>query len=244
MNPCLLIPIYNHKDTIAAVLADLAPYNLPCIIIDDGSDATCREVIGHEAAKYPWVRVLRQERNRGKGRALSVGFLYAYEQGYSHAIQIDADGQHNAQDIGRFLAEATTHPTALILGKPLFGADVPFSRYFGRKISRWCAWAETLSRAIGDPLFGFRLYPLAATAALLQRTRLGERMDFDPEIAVRLYWNGVGVRNVETRVFYPAEGRSHFRLLRDNVRISWMHTRLLAGMLTRVPQLILRRRNS
>jgi glycosyltransferase involved in cell wall biosynthesis len=244
MNPCVLIPIYNHKDTIAAVLADLAPYRLPCIIIDDGSDAITREVLAQEAAKHAWVQVLRHERNGGKGRAVVTGFLYAHDKGYSHAIQIDADGQHNTRDIERFLAEAVAHPTALILGKPLFGPDVPRSRYYGRKISQWCAWAETLSLTIGDPLFGFRLYPLAATVALLRRQRLGCRMDFEPDIAVRLYWAGVEIRNVETRVFYPPEGVSHFRLFWDNVRLSWLHTRLLTGMLVRIPHLLLRRQSS
>jgi glycosyltransferase involved in cell wall biosynthesis len=241
MKPCLVIPIYNHQETIATVLAELAPHRLPCVIIDDGSDAMSRQVLEQEAAKYPWVHVIRQERNGGKGRAVIAGFLYAYDEGYSHAMQIDADGQHNTHDIERFLAEAAAHPSALILGKPLFGPDVPLSRYYGRKISQWCAWAETLSYAIGDPLFGFRLYPLAETVTLIKRTRVGYRMDFEPDIAVRLYWAGVEVCNVETRVFYPVGGVSHFRLFWDNVRLSWLHTRLLAGMLVRIPQLLLRR---
>lgn len=241
MNPCLLIPIYNHEKTIATVLAELAPHRLPCFIIDDGSDAMSRQVLEQEAAKYPWVQLFSHERNRGKGWAVRTGFFSAYAQGYSHAMQIDADGQHNTHDIDRFLAEAAAHPLALILGKPLFGPDVPRSRYYGRKISQWCAWVETLSCAIGDPLFGFRLYPLAATVALLKRKRVGCRMDFEPDIAVRLYWAGVEVRNVETRVFYPAGGVSHFRLFWDNVRLSWLHARLLTEMLVRIPRLLLRR---
>ncbi|MBM4254639.1 MAG: glycosyltransferase family 2 protein [Deltaproteobacteria bacterium] len=240
MNPCVLIPIYNHKDTIAAVVANLAPYRLPCIIVDDGSDTSTQQVLAHIAARYTWVQVLRLEQNSGKGQALCTGFSHTYDKGYSHAIQIDADGQHDTQDIERFLAEARAHPTALVLGKPIFGADVPLARYFGRKISQWLVWGETLSCAIGDPLFGFRMYPLAATVALLKQHRIGARMDFEPDIAVRLYWAGVAIRNVETRVFYPAEGLSHFRMLRDNVRISWLHTRLLAGMLIRIPQLLRR----
>jgi glycosyltransferase involved in cell wall biosynthesis len=242
INPCLLIPIYNHKDTIAEVLAQIAPCGLPCIIINDGSDAPTRMVLAQEAKKYPWVHVIHQARNGGKGAALLSGFLYADAKGYSHALQMDADGQHNTQDIDRFLAEATANPMALILGKRVFGADAPRSRYFGHKLSQWCAWAETLSVAIGDPLCGFRVYPLAATVALAKRRRLGCRMDFDPDIAVRLYWDGVPVRNVDTRVSYPAGGLSHFHLLKDNLRISWLHTRLLLGMVVRIPQLRQRRR--
>lgn len=241
INPCVLIPIYNHQDTIAAVLAQIASLSLSCIVVDDGSDDKTRRVLADEAKKHAWVHLIHRERNAGKGAAVIAGCLYANAQGFSHAMQIDADGQHNIQDIDRFLAEAEAYPSCLILGKPLFGADVPSSRYFGRKISQWCVRAEILSYAIGDPLFGFRVYPLAATVALIKRKRLGRRMDFDPEIAVRLYWEGVNIRNVETAVCYPAEGLSHFRIFWDNVLISWMHTRLLIGMGGRLPMLLRRR---
>jgi glycosyltransferase involved in cell wall biosynthesis len=240
INACVLIPIYNHKDTIASVLASLERLGLPCIIVDDGSDGATQQALASAAARYPWVHLMRQSPNAGKGVALTAGFRRAEAMGYSHAVQIDADGQHHSGDIKRFLEAAAVQPDALILGKPIFGDDVPRSRYFGRKLSVWCARVETLSRAIGDPLFGFRVYPLAATVALIQRCRLGSRMDFDPEIAVRLYWAETPIRNVETPVRYPPEGVSHFRLLRDNARITWMHTRLIIGMLWRLPRLLLR----
>ena len=240
INPCVLIPIYNHKDTIEAVLAHLDPLGLPCLIVDDGSDDATQQVLATATARYSWIDLIRQSPNAGKGRALTTGFRHAEAAGYTHAVQIDADGQHHTGDINRFLEVAKAHPQALILGKPVFGDDVPRSRYFGRKISIWCVWAETLSRAISDPLFGFRVYPLALTVAVSQRYRLGSHMDFDPEIAVRLYWAGAPIHNLDTPVFYPPEGVSHFRLLRDNVRISWMHTRLLSGMVLRLPRLLRR----
>jgi glycosyltransferase involved in cell wall biosynthesis len=240
INPCVLIPIYNHKDTIEAVLASLEPLVLPCIIVDDGSDGATQQVLASATTRYPWTHLLRQTPNAGKGAALTIGFRHAEAMGYTHVVQIDADGQHHCGDIQRFLEAAAANPDALILGKPLFGDDVPSSRYFGRKLSVWCARAETLSCAIGDPLFGFRVYPLAATVAVGRRCRLGSRMDFDPEIAVRLYWAGVPIHNLETPVRYPPGGVSHFRLLRDNVRISWMHTRLLIGMVFRLPRLLRR----
>lgn len=240
INPCVLIPIYNHKDTIEAVLASLECLGLPCLIVDDGSDSATQQVLAAAMAHYPWTRLIRQAPNAGKGSALTTGFRHAEAAGYTHAVQIDADGQHHTGDISRFLEVAAAHPEALILGKPIFGNDVPGSRYFGRKLSVWCARAETLSCAIGDPLFGFRVYPLAATVAVGKRYRLGSRMDFDPDIAVRLYWSGVPVHNIETRVRYPPGGVSHFRLLRDNARISWMHTRLLIGMVFRLPRLLRR----
>jgi glycosyltransferase involved in cell wall biosynthesis len=236
INPCVLIPIYNHASTIEAVLASLEPLGLTCIIVDDGSDGRTQEVLASVTARYRWIRLIRQAPNAGKGMALTNGFRHAEVAGYTHAVQIDADGQHHTEDIGRFLEAATAHPEALILGKPVFSDDVPSSRYFGRKLSVWCACAETLSCDIGDPLFGFRVYPLASAVAVGRRYRLGSRMDFDPEIAVRMYWAGVPIHNLETPVRYPPGGVSHFRLLRDNVRISWMHTRLLIGMVFRLPR--------
>ena len=238
INPCVIIPIYNHKDTIEGVLASLEPLSLPCIIVDDGSDSATQQVLASVTVRYPWAHLIRQAPNAGKGIALTTGFRHAEAAGYTHVVQVDADGQHHTADISRFLEATAAHPEALILDKPIFGDDVPRARYFGRKISVWCAWAETLSRDIGDPLFGFRVYPLASTIAVGKRYRLGSRMDFDPEIAVRLYWAGVTMRNINTPVLYPSGGVSHFRLLRDNVRISWMHTRLLMGMVFRLPRLL------
>ena len=241
INPCVLIPIYNHGATIADVLAQIAPLGLPCIIVNDGSDDHTRQVLADVAARDGWIHLIHHPVNTGKGSALRTGLHYAAASGYSHVVQIDADGQHYAPDIERFLAVASTHPSALILGKPIFGPDVPRSRYVGRKLSQWCVRAETLSGAIADPLCGFRVYPVATTVALLQRRPLGCRMDFDPEIAVRLYWDGVAVHNVDTVVMYPETGLSHFRLFEDNVRISWMHTRLLIGMVGRAASLLRRR---
>ena len=241
IHPCVLIPIYNHKDTIASVLASLESLGLPCILVDDGSDEATQQALASVAARYPWVYLMRQSPNAGKGAALTAGFRRAEAMGYSHAVQIDADGQHHSGDIKRFLEAAAAQPNALILGDPIFGDDAPRSRYFGRKLSVWCARVETLSCVIGDPLFGFRVYPLAATVALSRRCQLGSHMDFDPEIAVRLYWAGTPICHVETPVRYPLGGVSHFRMLEDNARISWMHTRLIIGMLWRLPHLLLRR---
>jgi glycosyltransferase involved in cell wall biosynthesis len=238
INPCLLIPIYNHKDTIAGVLDQVAPFRLPCIIVDDGSDRATRHVLAAQATQRPWVQVLHRPWNGGKGAAVQTGILRAHETGYSHALQIDADGQHDTRDIPRFLAEAEAYPHALVLGKPVFGEDAPLSRRLGRKISQFWVWVETLSWAIGDPLCGFRVYPVSRVVVCMQQKRLGCRMDFDPEIAVRLYWAGVPIRNVVTTVIYPKDGNSHFQPVRDNVLLSWLYTRLFFGMLGRMPGLL------
>jgi glycosyltransferase involved in cell wall biosynthesis len=238
MTPCILIPIYNHKDTIAAVLAQIAPFRRPCVIVNDGSDAATRHLLETQQKQRNWVRVIHLPDHQGKGAAVQAGLLHASAMGYSHAVLIDADGQHNAQDIPKFLAEAAATPTAVILGKPRFGAEAPKSRLRGRKISQFWVRIETLSRAIGDPLCGFRVYPVASAVDLIRQAPLGNGMEFDTEIAVRLYWAGVPMRNVDTTVTYPEGGLSHFRVWHDNLRISWLHTRLCCGTLPRIPRLL------
>ncbi|HFK2925197.1 TPA: glycosyltransferase [Aeromonas hydrophila] len=231
MTPCILIPCYNHAGPLAAVLARLAEYGLPCLLIDDGSEPVAAAALVALAARYPWVTLLRHPHNQGKGGAVMTGLRRTHALGFSHALQVDADGQHDLADIPALLAEADKHPAALVSGRPLYDDSVPKGRLYGRYITHVWVWIETLSFAIKDSMCGFRVYPLAATCALLDRVALGRRMDFDTEVMVRLYWAGVAVRFVPTRVIYPADGSSHFQLWRDNRDISWMHTRLVCRLL-------------
>lgn len=244
MNPCLLIPIYNHGDTILGVLDSLAALALPCLVVDDGSDEPTRRTLARAARERSWVTVERLPDNRGRGAALRHGYRSARARGYSHAVQLDADGQHEAGDVPRFLEVARRRPDALVLGAPRFDASAPRSRLIGRRLSRFWVHVETLSLAIDDPLCGFRCFPLDPTVALLSRARLGDRMEFDPQIVVRWAWEGWPIVNLPTRVRYLRGGLSHFRLLDDNARISWAHTRLVFGMLGRLvrPTPALRRR--
>jgi glycosyltransferase involved in cell wall biosynthesis len=240
--PCALIPIYNHKDTIAATVSALRAHGLPVLIVDDGSNAATRAVLDGLVAAQTGVQLLRLQRNQGKGRALSAGLLAAQAAGYSHALQIDADGQHDSADAPRFVEQARAHPQALICGCPIYDDSVPKARLYGRYLTHVCVWIETLSLALRDSMCGYRLYPLASTCAQVRHRAPPARMDFDTEMAVRLIWRGVPVRNLPTRVIYPENGLSHFRMWEDNLRISAMHTRLLLGMLPRVPLLLWRKR--
>lgn len=231
MTPCILIPCYNHAGPLAAVLARLAEFELPCLLVDDGSEPVAAAALDALAARYPWVSLLRHPHNQGKGGAVMTGLRRAHELGFSHALQVDADGQHDLTDLPALLAEARQHPAALVSGRPLYDDSVPKGRLYGRYITHVWVWIETLSFAIKDSMCGFRVYPLAPTCALLERVALGRRMDFDTEVMVRLHWAGVPMRFVPTRVIYPVDGRSHFRLFRDNLDISWMHTRLVCRLL-------------
>ena len=240
-SPCIIIPIYNHKDTIDAVVDRLSSYAIPIFVVDDGSDAATRAVLRALALRQPLVRHIRLPENGGKGAAVMRGFREAHRAGFTHALQIDADGQHDIADVPKFIDKSRARPEAVIAGRPIYDACAPASRRYGRLITHAWVWIETLSLAIGDSMCGFRLYPLAPTIALIDRTSLPTRMDFDIDIIVRLFWMGVPVENLPTRVIYPEGGLSHFKLWRDNARISWMHTRLVLGMLRRLPMLLRRR---
>jgi glycosyltransferase involved in cell wall biosynthesis len=244
VNACVLIPIYNHESTIGTVLEELAPFGLPCLIVDDGSDRSTQTVLEGLALRFPWVSIERLPQNSGRGAALRHGYFLAARRGFTHAIQLDADGQHRPADVPLLLAAARARPDALVLGVPDFEGAMPLSRRYGRLLSSFWVWVETLSVAIRDPLCGLRCLPLASTVALLARSPLGDRMDFDPEIIVRLHWAGVPMVNVPVRVRYFADGVSHFRPLRDNALISWAHTRLVFGMLWRLPRLLARPRGA
>ena len=236
MKPCLLIPDYDHRDEIGGVVDSLAFAGLACLIVDDGSGPETRAVLDELARTRPFVQVHHRERNGGRGAALKTGYRLALERGFTHALQLDADGQHDAADVPRFLAAMEREPEALVLGAPVFDETAPKSRLYGRQLSRWMVWLATLSFDVTDPLCGFRGIPLAATVALLDAVPTGDHMEFDPELVIALHRAGVPVRNVPTRVVYRRGGLSHFDTLRDNARLTAVYSRSLGGMLARLPR--------
>ncbi len=239
--PIVVVPVYNHP-AVAGLIERLQPHAVECLMVDDGSEPECAALLRQLAAQQPErVQLLRLESNQGKGAAVVAGLHEAGRRGYSHALQIDADGQHDSADVPGFLAQARAHPEAVIAGCPIYDASVPKGRLYGRYATHVWVWINTLSLAIRDSMCGFRVYPLASTLRLLQGARVGRRMDFDSEILVRLHWQGVAVINRPTRVIYPIGGVSHFDVWRDNLRISRMHASLFFGMLWRAPWLLLRR---
>ncbi|OAI17384.1 glycosyl transferase [Methylomonas lenta] len=239
-NPCLLIPVFNHAEPLPKIVEQLATYRLPCILVDDGSQETCAATIRNLCTLYPWVQSIRLEINQGKGGAVKAGLLLANSQGYSHAIQIDADGQHDLDDLHKFITAAQANPDAVIIGRPIFDASIPKLRYYARYLTHVWVYINTLSCRIHDSMCGYRVYPVATCANLIQTTTLEDRMAFDVEILVRLDWLGVAMVSIPTRVGYPQDGISHFRGWEDNLRISLTHARLFFGMLLRLPKLLAR----
>jgi glycosyltransferase involved in cell wall biosynthesis len=229
---CVVIPIFDHKDTIEDVIAGLRYLGLSCFVVNDGSSHDTRQVLDRLPTNFPWVEVLHLPVNRGRGAALQHGYRAAAQRGFSHVLQLDADGQHDPADAVKLLDAARRHPDALVLGEPVFDETAPKSRRYGRRLSQMIVWCYTASIAIHDPLCGFRCFPLESTLRVMKNHRVGDRMEFDPEIVVRLAWYGVRIINVPTRVKYFPAGLSHFRFFRDNVLIAAAYARLLNAVLT------------
>lgn len=241
-HPVVVVPVYNHPGAIGTMVDGIRPHGVNCLLVDDGSDAECAAVLDRLVGAFPdEVSLLRLPSNCGKGGAVMAGMREAARLGYTHVLQIDADGQHDPADIPGFLGEARAHPGSIVTGCPLYDASVPKGRLYGRYATHVWIWINTLSFEIRDSMCGFRVYPLAPTLALIDSVRLGERMDFDCEVLVRMHWRGVRVRNRPTKVTYPMDGVSHFDVLRDNLRISRMHASLFFGMLVRLPAILANR---
>lgn len=239
MKTCIVVPHYDHFEQFAPFLPELARAGLPIIVVDDASPAASVTELEALLESSPAdTTLIRHEQNQGKGAAVISGLRAAQAAGYTHALQIDADGQHDSAGIPAIVAAADEDPRALVCGVPVFDNSVFKFRYYARYITLWFARLESLSMSIRDAMCGFRVYPLAAINAMLDKVSFGRNMAFDCEILVRAIWAGIPLRSVPVHVSYPSDGKSHFRYVRDNVDISWMHTRLLFGMVLRLPLLL------
>lgn len=238
---CVVIPIYNHEKYIESTLKRIFPFSLSIIIVNDGSSDACHDLLDQLQQRHEDVDVLHLPQNGGKGAAVIAGLKKAKADGYTHAVQIDADGQHDIEKLDQMVAISKTSPDALITAIPVYDETVPKGRLIARYITHVWVWINTLSFKIKDSMCGYRVYPLEATCNLLERVSLGLRMDFDTEIMVRLFWDEVDIKNVPIKVIYHNDGISHFDVVQDNILISKMHARLFFGMLVRSPKLLFRK---
>ena len=240
----VLIPSYNPGAKVYETVHAARQFWNPVWVVVDGSDDGSSERLLAMAAEDAGLRVMILPRNQGKGAAVLHGLDLAAAAGFSHVLCMDSDGQHPPERIPAFMAESVRQPDAMILGMPVFDASAPSLRVKGRQVSNWWANLETLWAGIGDSLFGFRVYPVEPLRQVMRHQLWMRHFDFDPEAVVRLCWRGVRPINLPAAVRYyrtDEGGVSHFRYLRDNVLLTWMHTRLLIGFVLRLPLLLARR---
>lgn len=240
----VLIPSYDTGARVYLTVREARAQWAPVWVVVDGSTDGTAEGLQRLAADDAGLRVFVLPHNQGKGAAVLHGLQVARAAGFTHALTMDADGQHPADLIPAFMQASTQRPEVMVLGRPVFDASAPLLRVRGRKVSNAWTNLETLGAGIADSLYGFRVYPVAALVRVMQGQTWMRRFDFDTEAVVRLAWHGVKPVNVDAPVKYlKAEegGVSHFRYGRDNLLLTWMHTRLMVGFVLRLPLLLWKR---
>lgn len=234
----VILPSYNSGTHLPRTMLAARPHCDAVWVVVDGSTDGSGDLAGE--LEGDGFHVMRLEKNSGKGGAVLQGFREAKAAGFSHALVMDADGQHPAGSIADFFERSEMSPGSLIAGVPVFGPDAPPERVRGRMAGNFFARLETWGMGASDSLFGFRLYPIAPALGILESTRGARRFDFDTVMAVRLLWAGVPVIDVPVPVRYPGRsegGVTHFRYVRDNLLLTAVHVRLCFGMLARIPRL-------
>lgn len=238
--PVVVIPVYNHPDTVREVVAHMLKFRLPVIVVDDGSDTKTTQACA-DCGASDMVTVIHRKTNGGKGAALITGFQQAAIADFTHVITIDSDGQFDPNSVVSLLRLAKRYPDQVICGYPKDRSCLPRWRRMLRVVSNWAANLNALTFSIADAHCGLRLYPLAPVSQLLARIKPGRHMQFDPELLIRLSWLGVRVRNVPINMREPKDNISHYANVRDSLDIAWMHCHLFLTMLTRLPLIVMAR---
>lgn len=238
MKCCLVIPHYKHERLFIAFLPKLAALKITCIIVDDGSGEASLKVLSNSLAAYTNFHLIKHQSNRGKGAAVITGCHHASAMGFTHMLQIDADGQHNVDDVEKLLKYSEIHNKTIVCGQPYFDSTAPKIRVYGRKVTVFFNALETLSTKIKDGLCGFRVYPIREFEKVVDNYYIGSRMDFDSELLVKASWADIDITFLPTKVVYHENTVSHFNYIRDNGTMTKLHIRLIAGMLIRLPKLL------
>src|SRR5574344_1343819 len=233
--PGFIIPVYRHGAAVEHVIEQIEHYNAPIIVIDDGNDASEKTMIEKAVAAHPLCILVTRKETGGKGKAVADGVVAAHEMGLTHVLQIDADGQHDTERCSAFITEAEQHKDTVICGYPEYDESVPLKRKNGRVFANvWCRIVSA-SDSINDAMCGFRIYPFEPMYSLLRKHRIASRMGFDIDIIVRLAWAGIPILSSPVKVSYPEDGISNFKMIRDNIDISLLFSRLCLGMIVRLP---------
>jgi len=234
----IIIPVYRHGKACVQVVERLLPLNLPIILVDDGNEEETKSYLAQIVSNHPEVILVTLEKNQGKGGAFAAGMDKAHELGLTHALQIDADGQHDTSAVSAFFEKSAAAPDSLICGYPVYDESAPAARKNGRKFANNWTKVVTWEGGIMDALCGFRIYPVEQTWLLSRKRHFDQRMGFDIDFLARLLWRGMKYEFYPIKVTYPQDGISNFRLVRDNITISWVFTKLCLGMILRSPLLL------
>ena len=230
----VLIPSYNTGRILASVVREALGRHDHVWVLVDGSTDGSADPLRTWSSEFPGFRLIEFSENRGKGATLLEGARLAVEAGFTHGISMDSDGQHPADYLPNLVAWAERESDALIMGRPVFDESVPLVRLMGRQLTLAMTDYESAGYGLGDTLYGFRVYPLEPLLQAFEQTRCARGYDFDPEIAVRLFWLGIRPVQVSIPVRYlsaEAGGVSHFHYLRDNVKLTLLHFRLVPEFL-------------
>jgi len=225
----IVIPVYNHSVTLRHVVKKALEVHDAVMVVDDGStDPVMDKLEGLD------VKIISHAKNLGKGAAILSAIKEARTLGMTHVVTIDADGQHDPNDFRRFIPVIRENPDAIVVGKRDFKkADVPFGSRIGRGISNFWLRVET-GKILGDAQSGFRAYPVS----VIENLKLREKCyALEIEVLVKAAWAGVELLEVDISTYYPPpdERISHFRLFRDNLRLSLLNARLTMRSVAPVP---------
>ena len=218
--PLAVVPLYNHSKTLPAVIQDIKNFFNDILVVDDGSTDNAKDVLSALN-----VNCITHEKNQGKGQAILTAAKYAKENGFTHILTIDADGQHYAKDLFNLSKTAEQNENAIVIGKRNFDTEnVPGSSVFGRKFSSFWARVQT-GKKIVDIQSGLRVYPLIIFDYLKFHDK---RYSFEVEVVIKSVWAGFSVIEENVDVKYPKaqERVSHFKFIKDNFRLSVLNTKL------------------
>ena len=234
--PVVIAPSYNNARTLADVLTRIAALDLPIILVNDGCTDATNHVFAAWERQNPMVdaRMIRHRHNRGKAAALRTGFAAAMDEGYSHAITIDTDGQHDPERIADLLEVSREEPLAYVLGvRDVRHADYPARSRLGRRLSNLLIRIES-GLKVSDSQCGLRIYPLDLIRTV--HCRAG-RFGYESEMITRAAWAGCPIREVpvNTRYLPPGQRVSHFNPWLDTSLGIVMHLRLVLREMSPLP---------
>jgi len=217
LSTCIIIPVYNNPKTIKKVVKESMLLDMFVIVIDDGSDVDVSPMLDDN----PNLLILRHKKNRGKGSAILTGVTEAKKRGFEYVVSIDGDGQHYPKEVKKLLP--LLRDEVIVIGARKFEDNVPNASKFGRQFSNFWIWAES-GKWLNDTQSGFRAYPISILDLKLTQSRY----DLEIEVLTKHLWSGRAIKEVEIEVYYPPKGTriSHFDKVKDNIRLSKIHSRL------------------